>query len=228
MPICTLFLFLPLPARAGAGQILTKDTVEAAIRSYVLQQGPWQPTQLEVKVHAFTPLFLPAGRMAVRVVHRREVTPGSRTFLLAVEVEGQEVTRVWVRAAIRIFGEVVVTSRPLAHYEVIVPDAVRLERRDISALSTRAFTQIEEVVGQLAARAIEVNTILTPSMVEQPRVLRRGSEVRLLYETSSLRVETPGQALEGGKVGDRVRVKNSSSGKVLEGQILDARTVRVN
>ena len=228
--ICLFLCLFPTRAQAGeGGQVLTKEKVEAALRHYVLKQGPWQPTQIEVEVRSFAPLSLPSGQVGLRILKpRKGITPGPHSFLLAVEVEGKEATRVWVPAEIRVFGEVVVTSHPLAHYEAITSEDVRLERRELSSLSTRAFARIEEVVGRQASHAIAVNEILTPSMVEMPRVVRRGSAVTLVYETSGLKVETPGRAVEGGKVGDIIQVKTPSSDKVLEGQILDAHTVRVN
>jgi flagella basal body P-ring formation protein FlgA len=238
LAFCLFLLVLPTHIQAeeggqalrpGSGQVLTKEKVEAALRHYALKRGPWQPEQVEVRVPSFTPLPLPAGQVNLRILRPlKGVTPGPHSFFLAVEVEGEEKTRMWVRAEIRVFGQVVVTSRPFAHYEAIVPEDVRLERRELSFLSTRAFTRIEEVAGQQASRAIAVNEILTPSVVEPPQVMRRGSTITLVYQTSGLKVEARGQAEEGGKVGDIIRVKNFSSGKVLAGQILDARTVQVN
>ena len=58
--------------------------------------------------------------------------------------------------------------------------------------------------------------------------MRRGSAIVLVYDSGSLRVETPGVAEEGGKVGDLIQVKNPGSGKLLRGLVLDGRTVRVN
>jgi flagella basal body P-ring formation protein FlgA len=116
----------------------------------------------------------------------------------------------------------------VAHYEVLTPENIRLERRDVSRLAARAFTAFEQVEGKQAARPIEINQILTPTMIELPQVIRRGSSITLLYESAGLRVETPGRAAEPGRVGDHIHVENPSSGKVLEGEVVDARTVRVN
>jgi flagella basal body P-ring formation protein FlgA len=232
--VVTFFLLLaicPLNVQAERGdqQVLTKEELEETLRHYVLEHGPWQPSQIEVTVRSFPPLSLPVGAVGVRILKpTKGVTPGPRRFLLAVEVDGEEAKRAWVQADVRVFGEVVVTSRPLAHYEAITPDAIRLERRDLSVLPTRALTAAEEAVGRQAARALEVNEILTPSSVELPQAVRRGSAVTLVYESSGLRVETSGKAAEGGKVGDTIRVENPSSGKVLQGQILDPHTVRVH
>lgn len=225
-------ILLVLPAGIQAGgedQVLTQQEVEATLRRYVLQRSPWRPEQVEVSTRAYTPLTLPAGRVELRIIRpQRGITPGFHSFLLDVGVKGKRWRKVWVRAEIRVSGEVVVTSRPLARYQFIAKEDVRLEWRNLTFLSNRAFTKLGETIGMQATRPIEVNEILTPKIAELPKIVRRGSLLSLVYETSGLKVETRGKAMEGGRVGDIIRVKNSSSGKALEGRILDARTVRMN
>ena len=217
---------VPREAYAVQGQVLTADKVEAMLRHFVLQQGPWQPAQIEVAVRSFSPLPLPSGPVDVQILRpRKGITPGVHSFLLAVEVGGKRVKTVWARADIQVFDEVMVTSRTLAHAETITPADVRLERREIGTLLTRPFTKFEEVAERQAARAIQVNQILTPAMVQLPQVIRPGSLVTLVYESARLRIEASGQAVEGGKVGDVIRVKNLSSGQLLEGQVIDSREV---
>jgi flagella basal body P-ring formation protein FlgA len=145
-----------------------------------------------------------------------------------VDVGGKEAGRIWVKTEIKIFDEVVVSSYPMAHHEVISPKDVRVERRDVSLLAVKPFTRVEEVVGQQTARAIEVNEILTVKSVDRPTLMRRGSAIVLLYETVSLRAEVPGIAEEGGKAGDLIQVRNPRSGKVLRGVVLNRRVVKVN
>jgi flagella basal body P-ring formation protein FlgA len=105
---------------------------------------------------------------------------------------------------------------------------VRVERRDISSLAGRPFTRIADVEGQQASRAIEVNETLTARMIGRATLVQRGAQVMLLYDTGNLRVEAPGVAHEPGKIGDVIQVKNPTSGKLLRGVVLDARSVRVH
>jgi len=50
----------------------------------------------------------------------------------------------------------------------------------------------------------------------------------LVYETSAVRVETPGTAEENGRAGELIQVKNPTSGRLLRGRVLDGRFVRVD
>ena len=217
-------------AHAGnQGQTLTKERIEAVLRQYVLERAAWKPENVEVRLVPLQPITVPLGQLSFRVLRpNQSLPPGLNSFLVSVDVAGKEEARLWLKTEIRIFDDVVVSSVPLAHHEVVNAKDVRVARRDISALSVRPFTRIEDVIGQQAARAIEVNEVLTQKSLERPTLMKRGSSITLVYETGSLRIETSGTAEEGGKMGDFIQVKNASSGKVLRGVVLDGRMVKVN
>lgn len=219
----------PSAKTEGNEQILSQERVVETLRQYVLERSAWAPDQVEIVLRSFTPPKLPGGTLGLVVLKpTRGVTPGLHRFLVAVQVNGQEEVRLWIDSDVQVFENVVVTSQPLAHYESVTLDKVRLERRNLGDLPLQPLTSLDALAGRQASRPIEVNRVITASMVELPRVVRRGSVVTLVYESRGLYVETPGRATEPGRVGDRIRVENPSSGKMLEGQILDDRRVKVN
>jgi len=208
---------------------LSQDSVAQVLRQYILERSGWRPEQVEVVLRSFTPPTIPAGTVDLVVLKpTRGVTPGLHRFLVGVQVNGREEARIWIDSDIQVFAEVVVTSQPIAQYELLTPEKVRLERRNLGETALLPLTSFEAFEGRQAARSIEVNQVVTTAMVELPRVIRRGGAVTLVYESAGLYVETPGRANEPGRVGDRIRVENPSSGKMLEGQILDDHRVKVN
>lgn len=228
-----LFLILMASATlAHAGnqrQTLTNEKIEAVLRQFVLERAGWKPENLEVRIVPLQPVTVPSGQLNFRVLKpSQSLAPGLHSFLVAVDVAGKEEARLWLKTEIRVFDDVVVSTVPLGHREVVAVKDVRVARRDISALSAKPFLRIDDVVGRQAVRAIEANEILTQKALERPTLMKRGSSVTLVYETGSLRIETPGTAEEGGRVGDFIQVKNASSGKVLRGLVVDGRIVKVN
>src|SRR3990172_10656479 len=214
---------------AGPERTPNRGQVAAVIREHVLSQAPWKAENVDVRVAPFAPVSMPLGAVNYRVLKpAKGITPGVHGFLLAAEIAGKEAARFWVKAEIKIFDEVVVTSYPLARREVVTAAGVRVERRDVSSLTARPFTRIEEVLGQQTARFVEGNEVITQKTIERPTLVKRGSPIILVYETGSLRVEAPGAAEEAGKAGDLIQVKNPSSGKLLRGVVVDGRTVRIN
>lgn len=221
-----LFALWLAPATQASDQPALKR-IETALRGYVIKNSPWAPEDVEVKVQPMT--TAPAGAANFRVVRpSKSITPGPISFLLIADASGRSPERLWVKAEIKLFDEVVVSAAPLARHEGIDPSAVRLMRRDISSLNSRPFKSIDEVIGQQTAHPVEANEILTQRNLDRPNLMRRGSPVTLVYETRALRVESPGYSVEGGKAGDIIQVKNANSGKVLRGVVLDERTVRIN
>ena len=230
--LALLVSWFPLNSQAQERRtVLSAERVVQALRDYVLQQSPWQGSQVEVDLRAFSSVRLPshAEPVSIRVLRPRSgITPGPRRFFIAVRAGQHEIKRTWVQAEVRVFDHVVVTSRPLANHESFTSDNVRIERRELRSLAVRALTALDDVLGKQAGHMIPINEIVTASMVKQPRVVRRGGGITMLFETGELRIAARGKALQPGSVGDVIQVKNASSGKVLEGQILDAHTVRIN
>jgi flagellar basal body P-ring formation protein FlgA len=59
-------------------------------------------------------------------------------------------------------------------------------------------------------------------------VVHRGDMVRIVLESPLIKMSTPGEALEAGKPGDTIRVKNTSSKREVRAQVIDKQTVRIS
>jgi hypothetical protein len=63
----------------------------------------------------FQPVSLPEGAPNLRVLRPLNgISPGQQNFLIAAESGGKEHARLWVKAEVRVFAEVVVSSQSLA------------------------------------------------------------------------------------------------------------------
>jgi flagella basal body P-ring formation protein FlgA len=227
--LVAMALILTLAVPCAGAVMLTPESIAGALQRHVVENGPWSSENVEVRVLSFQPVPLHSGAANLRVLRPLNgVTPGRQSFLMAAETGGKEQARLWVKADVRIFQEVVVSSEPLLFNEIVTGKEVRLERRDISTLTARPFYRLDEVVGQQASRAISVNETLTHRNLDPPTVMRRGHAVVLVYENGGVRVEAPGTAEENGRAGAVIQVKNPSSGKLLRGRVLDGRTVRID
>ena len=222
-------MLLVIAAPVSGAVMLTPERVGTALQRHAVDHGPWKAENVEVRVLHFQPVSLPAGAVNLRVLRPvNGFSPGQQSFLVAAESGGKEHARLWVKADVRVFEEVVVSSQPLASQEIVKGNDVRVERRETSGLQARPYYRIADVVGQQVTRAIPLNETLTQKRLERPTVMRRGSAVVLVYETSGLRVETQGIAEENGRTGELIQVKNPASGKLLRGMVLDGRLVRIN
>jgi flagellar basal body P-ring formation protein FlgA len=159
------------------------------------------------------------------------MAPGTRTSgntTVGVRCQGPVSWTLYVPVHIEVHGEVVVLAQPLPRGTVLQRSHLRLEQQDVGRLSAGYLASPEEASDMVLRRALQAGTVLTPQMVEPPRLVQRGQRVLLLAETGSVAVRVEAEAMGDGALGERVRVRNLSSQKIVEGQVLSHGVVGVS
>ncbi|EIC22166.1 flagellar basal body P-ring formation chaperone FlgA [Thiorhodovibrio frisius] len=156
--------------------------------------------------------------------------PGAnKTGNTSVKIQCQGPVRwsLFVSARVERFGEVVVAASPMSRGSMVTPADVKLERRETGGLLSSYFDDLSDAVGMQVRRSLRPGDVVTDSHLKTPLWVERGQLVRILSENPSIRVSMSGEALEDGGAGDRIRVRNRSSQRVLEGIIESPGVVRV-
>lgn len=159
-----------------------------------------------------------------------QLAPGARTegsTTINVRCSAPVSWSLFVPARIERHLPVVVLERPVARQQVIGSQDVRLERQAVSGLTNGYFTETEAVVGLASRRRLLPGQVLTSAHVTPRQVVERGQEVTLFSARPGLVVRMKGIALEDGVAGERIRVRNSTSKRVVEGYVEPSGAVRV-
>lgn len=157
--------------------------------------------------------FHPPGgqRIGATTVGLRCQTPAPWTIYVPVRVE--------------LLGEVLALSRPLARNHVIGGDDLTMREVDLSKLHRGHYQVIDEIVGHRLRRSAQADTIITPDLLTVPLLVNRGQRVSIVGGSGTVQVSVSGEALADGAEGDRIRVRNLSSGKVLQARVIAEGTV---
>jgi flagella basal body P-ring formation protein FlgA len=83
------------------------------------------------------------------------------------------------------------------------------------------------LMGMRAVRSLQAGTMLRQDQFKPEPILRKGQRVEIVLEKGGLRIVAPGEALEEGGAGQRIRVLNSSSRQVVMARVEHAGGVRV-
>ena len=97
----------------------------------------------------------------------------------------------------------------------------------MDTLPELTLTDFSHLDGRVAGRYIRRDVTITPSMLAMPLVIRAGNAVELVLDANGIVIRAEGVALEPGRIGYEIRVRNVRSGKILRGKVIDAATVRV-
>jgi len=134
---------------------------------------------------------------------------------------------IYVSARIDVFGPVLVARQPVPRGTALRESDMELVERNLSNLPHAYYSDPQPVIGQLAKRTIAAATVVTPSMLQAPKMVKRGELVSVIAETGTLKIRTRGKALGDGKAGDLVRVRAEGSRRVVDGVVISPGVVKV-
>ena len=104
----------------------------------------------------------------------------------------------------------------------IVWQTIQIDREVVGLLTTPA-----DIIGKEARKHLAPGQTVRSSDVVSPTLVERGQVVDLIAQTAGLQVNMQGKALTAGGEGDRLIVKNTNSGKRVEGVVLASGAVLV-
>lgn len=88
-------------------------------------------------------------------------------------------------------------------------------------------SRLDDIVGRTLKKDVAAGTVITYSMLDDPVVIQKGEIVNIVVENKKLMVRAKGKAMEKGRVGESIRVKNTLSEKEVFGKVVDDNTILV-
>ena len=88
-------------------------------------------------------------------------------------------------------------------------------------------TNLSMLVGKAARRTLLPGQAIPAGAVMEPKLVKIGAMVRLVYEEDGLQIATYASALQAGAAGDIVAVRNLESGLTISGVVRSDGTIHV-
>jgi len=134
---------------------------------------------------------------------------------------------IYVSARIDVFGPVLVTRQPLLRGAVAQASDFEQVERNLANMPYGYYTDTDAIAGMVAKRTITAATVITPQMLQAPKLIRRGERVLVIAETGNLSIRSSGKALSDGKSGDLVRIETAGSRRIIDGIVVSQGVVKV-
>jgi len=128
---------------------------------------------------------------------------------------------VYVQADIKVYKQAIVAAKPLSAGQIIKAADITLANVDISGLRKSFSQKPKLVIGQQLKYSVAMGDIISPRSLKAKKVVTRGQVITLVAKAGTMEVRMSGQALASAALGQRVKVKNLSSKRIVEG-IVDA------
>ncbi|WP_267225148.1 flagellar basal body P-ring formation chaperone FlgA [Dyella silvae] len=213
--VALLLCALVLPAYAAEPAEAARTLAEQWLRSQYGTPGSRvvaQAAAVDPRMQlAPCPAPLSAGlQEGTRLMPRMNVTvrcPGADGWTIRIPVQ------------LQVFRQVLVVVRPLQRGDGVRTDDVRSEERDITRLGYGYVSDMHDLEGRTLSRALGAGSVLTPGALGGRSAVKAGDQVQLISRLDGIEVRASGIALGGGDSGSRLRVRNGSSGKVVDAMV---------
>lgn len=166
------------------------------------------------------------GELSLRPLSQKDPL-GLFTVIATVTRDGRIFESGQVSLRIHKFAEVLVAQTALRRHDLPSETQFSLQRMDITSLLEQPVTAFETIEGLRMRRNLAKGQILTTSAVEPVPDIEVGREVSIQCSNDLFTIATTGTAQQSGRIGEVIRVKNRTSGMLVQARILDNSTVAI-
>ena len=200
---------------------------EQKIEEKLAEIGETRRHELRLQRVAST-MHLPAGEVTAVVEFPRGL-PYGREFpaVFTIYIDGVMHRKATSYYRLTVYDRVLVAMTDIRAETEISPANARVEERAVDTVPELTLTDFTRLEGRVAGRYIRRDTVITPPMLAMPLVVRAGNAVELVHNANGILVRAEGVAIESGRIGYTIRVRNARSGKIMRGRIIDAQTVQI-
>lgn len=221
-------LGLSLAQQLQAGEIQSLASIRLQSEAFIAGYPYESPYPARFQIESLdTRLRLKACPQALAIEFaQRNKTHGNTA--LRVKCPLKPGWKIHLPIRVDLFDDVLVAAKPLVKGQIIDESAVVLQKQNISRLNYGYYAK-QAALGQLQVRRnLTRGTVLTPSNLVPRLLVRSGQQVTLLLAYKGIEIKSSGLALRSASLGERVKVRNSQSGKVVEGVVSGESQVRIS
>lgn len=140
----------------------------------------------------------------------------SRNLNVKISCEDSIPWSIYLPAKIKTLIPVLVAIMPIDKGSLLTDENTQVRYISENLIHGESFSTSENVVGAKTKRNIRKGAAVSPKNI---CLVCKGDNITLIARTSALTIKTSGTSLSNGHIGDKVRVKNSRSGKTVFGRV---------
>jgi len=152
---------------------------------------------------------------------------GSNLLILEFKKDGTlERVKIWGYVEAKV--PVIILKRPVLNKSILSEEDIEVELKPLSRLPQDVILDKNSVLGKEVRMSLKAGTILRYSHLERPVIIKRNQMVYIIARGKNFVVKARGLALQEGREGASIKVKNISSKKILWGKVISPEEVEVS
>jgi flagella basal body P-ring formation protein FlgA len=193
-------------------------TIRELVRNFVRAHLPDQSADVHIQLDGPAPgIHFPACSK-LKVAYFGYSNPyGNQT--VKVHCQSPSPWQLYLPVQIQMDQSVVIASRPLSAGSILQAGDLAVVRRDTSGLGGNTLSSPQGAIGKILRFGTLAGQPITTTMLNAPDVVHAGEQVTLYAEGNGIRIATIADAIENGRPGQSIMVRNLQSGRVIRGTV---------
>lgn len=212
-------------------QILTDTqmirTANAKIEEKLVEMGEKRKHSVTLLKSSPT-LHIPPGKLRIEATLPRDIRYNMTTpVYILIYIDDKFYRRATCYFRVEVYDKVLVAARDLPLEKEITAKDLRLENIAVENQGEVYLKDSAAIIGKVPSRVIKANTPIRENMIQSPIVIESGVTVTIISNKNGIKISAEGIAMQRGRIGKIIRVRNAASKKVLRAKVIDSRTVEI-
>ncbi|MCH2038965.1 MAG: flagellar basal body P-ring formation chaperone FlgA [Rickettsiales bacterium] len=126
---------------------------------------------------------------------------------------------------IKTFLNVPVLEQKHKKHQVIRSEQIHYKKFPLNRLRSGTIFDAAEIIDKQTSRSVSANSPIRSQHIMQPYLVRKDEIISIVFKNKFMNLKTSGIAMDNGIKGERIRIKNLRSGKIIAGKIIGKSTV---
>lgn len=229
--LCIFSCVLPLIATTSHAALIDTQRLAASAKDFLvkeIQQSLAKPedTVIDVTVRPIDSRLRLAACDNNLTFERKNTPIQTKTSIKAI-CRGDKPWSTFISARVSLKQDIVTVKHELPRHHVLDASDLTTIVKDISGLRRGYSTDIQSLVGMQLKRNARSGSVIYSHQLQLPDIIKKGDLVTVITRRGGLVVSTSGVAMNDGSKGEKIRVENQRSERILQATIVGPGSVEV-
>ncbi|GJM04484.1 MAG: flagellar basal body P-ring biosynthesis protein FlgA [marine bacterium B5-7] len=226
--LLTLLVITALSTSVYSKEYHSLKDISRTAHDFILNQIQTLDEEIQINVGKLDPrLSLHRCTMPLEAFTQGYETRQGRSTV-GVRCSDHKPWSLYVPITIKNFKQVVILKQTASRNTVLTEADLSFEKVNINRLSSGYFRDMNQVQGKILTQNLSKGAVLTNNHIKIPMAINRGQRVTLIAKNAVIEVRAEGKAMSKGAIGERIKVKNMKTKRIVEGIIIDKYLINVN
>lgn len=215
---------------SAAESFQSHESIHTLVHDYMTAQLEGNADiRFELSIDTLNPQFtLNACDKPLRAYTATAINPfNDNRASVGVACDSDKPWSVYIPVSIKRFANVLVATQHLQRGRTLTAQDFEASELELTQLMSGYFLANTDIVGMQTTRPVRAGTVYSRNSIRNPDVVKKGEHIIIVANQVSFTVRMKGEALSDGQLGERIKVRNSSSKRTVEAIVISPGIVEV-